>query len=178
MVKVIYALKHPKTGSVRYIGATATSLSRRLSVHVSTAYKSTSAVALWIRFLLSAGLRPRIVALSLPTPEWEQAEALHIRARRRAGARLLNMTEGGMGARGCYPSAITRSKRSATLKSRYAEDPAQLVVRQELARSAGRSPKAREAASKRMGGIWSDPGKAEDMRRRMVGAKARKATRC
>jgi len=61
---------------------------------------------------------------------------------------------------------------------RYASDPAQMAARRELMLNAARSPQARAAASARMTRIWSDPKLAAEMRERMKGAKARKATQC
>jgi hypothetical protein len=172
--KTIYVLLHPKSHAIRYVGATVSALAKRLALHVAMADKNTSKCAAWVRALRARGLRPVIKAVSLPVVDWEVQERAHVKAYRFAGCRLLNMTEGGMGCHGCRPADKTRVKRSATLKARYADDPAQMKARQELMRKAARSPQARAAASARMTRIWSDPKLAAEMRGRMKSAKARK----
>ena len=178
MVKTIYILRHPESGSIRYVGATVTPLSQRLSVHIAMAHKNTSKCAAWIRSLLARGLKPLIAGVHT-TMYWQEAERETILQYRALGYRLLNMTAGGLGVLGCKPSSATRAKRSATLKARYANDPVQMAARQELMRNAARSPAARAAASARMRAVWADPKRAADMRVRMTGVpKTKRSATC
>lgn len=158
-MKRIYVLCHPKTNTIRYVGATSYKhLNSRLKVHIAMAIKgATSKVAAWIRRLHEQGLHPTIQLLEGWTYAWEAAETRCIATYRQAGAKLLNMADGGMGPWGCKPSDATRSKRSVTLKARYANDPAQMAARQQFARDAARSPQSRAAASARMKRLWADP---------------------
>lgn len=173
--KTVYYLAHPKSGAIRYVGATSSSLAKRLANHIGQARFLKHKCARWVKALLGKGLRPCIVHLVGPTQHWVFHEKRFIEIYRADGKRLLNMTAGGLGAAECFPSAETRDKRSKTLKKRYADDPAQMAVRQALMIQAARSPAARRAASKRMTAIWADPKLAAAMRARMKGSKIRKA---
>jgi hypothetical protein len=176
--KRIYVLQHPKSGAVRYVGATVSNLPKRLALHLAMMNKNTSKCAAWLRGLAARGLRPTIQQVTKPVEHWERAETRYISLYRAQGKHLLNMTDGGRGQRNCFPDAATRAKRSSTLKARYASDPTQMAKRQELMRCAARHPNARAAASARMTRIWSNPKLAAEMRTRMKGAKARKAAQC
>lgn len=170
--KTVYYLRHPKTGVLRYIGATSTSLARRLAGHLAMSVHGTSRCAIWIRSLRAQGLRPEIIRLIGPTEYWAFHERRFIEDRRAEGKNLLNMADGGPGgASGCRPSSETRAKRSTTLKTRYANDPIQMTARQELARKAARSANGRASASARMTAIWADPERAAAMRKCMRGVK-------
>lgn len=169
-VKTIYLLRDPRDGRVRYVGATSNRLAKRLQLHVILSAKTTTRCAAWIRELTAARMAPSIEEI-LVADDWQTAERAAIAGLRAAGADLLNMADGGMGVSGCRPSDATREKRSATLKARYANDPAQMAARQELMRNAGRSQASRKAASARMTAIWSNPERAADMRARMKKAR-------
>lgn len=174
--KTTYCLRHPKSGAIRYVGAT-TDLIRRLANHVAQSSYQTHPCAVWVRSLVAQGLRPTIHLLVGPSLDWARYEREYIKLFRAEGKRLLNMTDGGLGMAGCKPGAMTRAKRSRTLKTRYANDPIQMAARQELARKAARSANGRAAASARMTAIWANPERAAAMRKCMQGAKARKAAR-
>lgn len=153
-MKRIYRLRDPRDGAVRYVGATSYTLRKRLQMHVTLSVRNTCLSAAWVRELVALRLQPQ-VELIAETDDWQAAEQDAIASARAAGAQLLNQTDGGMGVRGCKPSEATRAKRSATLKARYANDPAQLAARQELARQAARSDAGRRAASERMTAKWA-----------------------
>lgn len=154
-MKRIYVLIDPRDCAVRYVGATQSKLYRRCATHRAMSKKTTTPVAGWIRELMALGLRPQIRPFGDPTDAWEGAERQAILHFRGQGADLLNVADGGMGCHGVIPSSTTRTKRSATLKARYANDPAQMAARQELARCAGRSEAARRSASERMTAKWA-----------------------
>jgi hypothetical protein len=159
------------------VGASATP-KKRLRTHCALAGRNTSLSARWVYGLLEKKATPILMVLTRPTLEWEATERGFIERLREEGCDLLNATAGGTGCWGLIPGAATRTKRSITLKKRYADDPEQMAVRRSLCRSAARSDNSRLAASTRMKGIWSDPVKAEEMRKRMRGAKKRKAEQC
>lgn len=173
VAKAIYVLRDPITDEIRYVGATASSLSKRLALHLVLSRKSTTKCAAWVRGLVSDGAKPKIEGVMPSDTDWQILETQAIALLRFAGFSILNSTDGGMGCWGCFPDANTRAKRSKTLKSRYANDPRQMAIRQELMRNAARSPAARKAASERMRSIWSDPVRSAEMRARMKGAKKR-----
>lgn len=174
--KTIYVLRDPESKAIRYVGATTYPyLNSRLKVHTAMCGKNSSPCALWIRGLQDRGLKPIIEAVRQTGDDWQADERAAIAEFRAAGHDLLNVALGGMGCHGVIPDEATRAKRSKTLKDYYANDPVAMEERRELMRRAARSDAARVAASNRMRGIWSDPEKAEAMRARMKGAKARKA---
>lgn len=152
--KELYVLIDPRDGRVRYAGATAYRLAKRLQMHVTLSRRNTSRSAAWIRELADADLRPIIETRGIVI-EWQHAEQDLIAALRADSADLLNMADGGLGVRGCRPNDETRQKRSRTLKKRYADDPKQMEARRELARQAGRSEAARRSASERMTKRWA-----------------------
>ena len=154
-MKTIYSLSDPRDGRVRYIGATSSKLYRRCATHRAMCRKLSTPVAAWIAPLLDAGVRPLIRCVAGPTEQWAQAERDAIAAHREAGCDLLNVALGGIGCYGVIPSEKSRSKRSATLRARYAADPQQMAERQRLARAAGQSEASRQAASQRMTAKWA-----------------------
>lgn len=178
VAKAVYVLTHPKTKVVRYVGATSQSMAKRRALHVTLSAKGTSKCAKWVRSLLAKGLKPDIRQVASLSEEWERVERAYIAMFRSMGKPLLNMADGGAGVGGCRPSTASRTKRSSTLKARYATDAVRMAERQEMARKAARSPEGRAASSARMKAIWADPQRTAEMRDRMKGAKARKAVAC
>ena len=97
----IYALCHPKTGRIRYIGKCVTALSTRRNNHM---YKARSGrqktpLAQWLLALSAGGLLPEIRELAVVTKgTWQQAERSSIQQYRDQGYRLFNKHAGGNGA--------------------------------------------------------------------------------
>lgn len=134
----IYALVDPRTGSVRYVGKTETSLRRRLSMHIShvrTGYLC-GPCQKWIAELMNVGLRPQIIALEeVDRTNWESAERKWINHYRSLDAQLLNISDGGVGftskqateiQKKCWQSPEYRAKKTALAKERQKrlwEDP-------------------------------------------------------
>lgn len=97
---VIYALRHPETNEIRYIGK-AVDHKSRLWGHCSSAKNGKMPVNRWVKKLASSGLKPVMtIEREVPASEWQQAEIDLIAKHRASGVRLLNVTSGGDGASG------------------------------------------------------------------------------
>lgn len=107
----IYVLIDPRTSEVRYVGW-AFDVRQRWHAHVSSAPRTRSHKANWIKQLLALGLRPIYQVIEEGTGDWREAERRWIDHYRRQGAALTNMTDGGEGTPGLYPSEETRAKMS------------------------------------------------------------------
>lgn len=92
-LNAIYALCHPSTGEIRYIGKAA-SPGSRLKSHLRDAKRRTAPVYRWINKLARAGLAPVMRVLAW-TDDWRTEERLLIAQHRAHGARLLNVADGG-----------------------------------------------------------------------------------
>lgn len=88
----IYALKHPITNDIRYIGK-ANNPESRLKSHLSDSKKRNTPVYCWIRKLASAGLSPIMEVLEFSS-NWEASEKLLI-SKYRITCNLLNVADGG-----------------------------------------------------------------------------------
>jgi hypothetical protein len=94
----IYHLVHPTTMEVRYVGKTV-NLEQRYSHHLGC-YHANPHLVRWIRKLRREGLKPEMVIVGICEEcEWEAREKAEIAKQRRLGARLINVSDGGMG---CY----------------------------------------------------------------------------
>ena len=95
MVK-IYVLKDPRNNSIRYVGATITSLNKRLTGHIWDAknLKGTRKIN-WINQLLQLRLKP-IIELIEETEDWIVREKYWI-AYYKQRTELVNTTSGGEG---------------------------------------------------------------------------------
>ena len=112
----IYCLIDPRDGSVRYVGLTTLSLSKRLSLHISeTKKKSGRFSVLWMRKLLAEGFKPLISLIeSDVSPDREEYWITQFNS---SGAKLTNMATGGeCGAVGVIRSEHVRAKMSAAQK--------------------------------------------------------------
>jgi len=96
-MNAIYGLLDPRTQELRYVGQTRTSLTIRLSNHLSQARRSRKNWReKWIGALLDQGLSPQIVLLEeVAREDLDQAERSWIALLREQGARLVNATAGG-----------------------------------------------------------------------------------
>ena len=96
---VIYALRDPRTGMVRYVGKSVGDGSERLRAHTKNARRNVQQkCARWVRGLLAEGLHPELVILERTVEaELDSCEKQWIRILREGGADLTNMTAGGEG---------------------------------------------------------------------------------
>lgn len=118
---LIYGLKDPRTGAIRYVGKSATGL-KRPRVHKSRSRDPSNKthVANWIRELTALGFDYEIVVLEyLPNnTAFREAEPRWIAKLRADGYDLTNSTDGGDGIWGHRHSDETRKKMSTTRKGR------------------------------------------------------------
>lgn len=110
----VYALTDPSTGEVRYIGK-ANCPAARLATHLRESGRLDRPVHRWIRKLRAAGAMPSMVVLE-EAADWREAERRLIAQYRAAGARLLNVAEGGDEPH--CPVAVLRSNGVASAKAR------------------------------------------------------------
>ena len=109
---LIYGLFDPRTDELRYVGKSASGLTRpRAHLFPSQLRRHNRRVA-WLKSLLAAGLRPEIVVLEEVTnaeslPELEKLAISHYRA---MGFDLVNGTEGGEGCLGRRLSVEAKRK--------------------------------------------------------------------
>lgn len=109
----IYALQHPETLEIRYVGKTVKRLSSRLSNHLYNAKKTrhNKHLSNWICSLLVKKVKPIIICLELCNEDnWKEREKYWIRQY----STLINLTEGGDGSEGYVHNAeaITKIKKA------------------------------------------------------------------
>ena len=96
---LIYALKHPDTQEIRYIGKTSRTLSRRIRNHIANAKgnKHNKHLTYWILKLLQEGKRPTIKLIEeCNILNWKEREKYWIAQY----TNLINLTIGGDGCEG------------------------------------------------------------------------------
>lgn len=89
----IYALCHPLTGEIRYIGK-ANNTTKRLASHIRDSRRRDTPVYRWIRKLIKEGLAPVAKVLELCDGSWQEVEIRLISKYKETG-RLLNVALGG-----------------------------------------------------------------------------------
>lgn len=114
----IYALAHPETLEVRYIGK-ANRPQARLKGHLREARRFTPLYR-WMRKLAAQGLAPKLLILEDCGDNWREAERRLIAEARHRGERLLNVAEGG-DEPACPPHIRQRNGRA--LVARLQADP-------------------------------------------------------
>lgn len=121
---VIYALVDPRCGSIRYIGKTEIP-SVRMRLHLWESTRNDTRKSLWIRGLLSVGLRPEFRELEwVPIDgDWGAAEKKHIAIEKGRGADLLNGTSGGQG----VPNDARGEKWKAALRASHLNNPRRIA---------------------------------------------------
>jgi len=114
----IYALIHPNTNEVRYIGKTEIGVVNRMRGHMKD--RTASYRGKWIRHLKSLGLKPVCVVIEddLSSKIVNDAEIFWIAYFKFLGARLINATAGGEGCTGYNPTQATRIKLSLAGRGR------------------------------------------------------------
>lgn len=110
----IYALSDPAVGEIRYIGKTVRSPEHRLAEHFSKARRGKHIFPLH-RWLMKCDGYGIVVLVSIietveSGADWAERERHWINCYRSAGARLLNVTEGGEGFQGLPRTQEHRAK--------------------------------------------------------------------
>jgi hypothetical protein len=90
----IYVLIDPFTKEVRYVGK-ANDPSLRLRGHFRDSRRHSRPVCRWVASLLDKGAEPVMEILVDGVEDWQSTEIAAIRKYREAGARLLNVANGG-----------------------------------------------------------------------------------
>lgn len=114
----IYTLSEPRTGAIRYVGATSQKPTQRLHGHkVSAKTRNSSPTHKWINSLLDEGLEPIMdIVDSGNVDTWEAKEKHWIQSYKDAGCDLLNQTDGGIH---CEYSDEYRKKKSGESHPMY-----------------------------------------------------------
>lgn len=108
----IYALCHPDTGEIRYIGK-ANCAQKRLKRHILDARRRDTPVYRWFRKLAAEGKVPTVTVLHVcDGGPWQSVEIKAIADARASGCRLLNVAEGGDEP---HCSVETRKRGAATM---------------------------------------------------------------
>jgi group I intron endonuclease len=118
---IIYVLSDPNTNQLRYVGKTTTTLSKRLSRHLSnSALQKRTPLTCWLKSLKKDGLLPLsdIIETCESEEHLNETERFYIAYFRFVGADLVNSTDGGEGHSGFSPTEETRAKLSAAGKGR------------------------------------------------------------
>ena len=102
-------------GSLRYVGK-ANNPEKRLSGHMRESRRRNTPLYAWIR---KYG-KPEMRVLEESCENWQEAERRHIREAVEAGAKLLNLAEGGIQP---YCSKEQRSRNAKALNARMEADP-------------------------------------------------------
>lgn len=105
----IYALRHPDTLEIRYVGKTVRSLSRRLGNHIANAKgnKHNKHLSNWILKLLAVGKRPLIELIEeCDYSIWQEREKYWISKY----PNLINLTNGGDGCEGLIHNEAAKEK--------------------------------------------------------------------
>lgn len=109
---IIYGLKDPETGIIRYVGKTKNSIEYRMAAHLND--RARTHKGHWIRELRARGLVPEPVVLEIllncPEDGWQETERSWISILRFYGCPLTNLTEGGDGRLGVVHTPETLEK--------------------------------------------------------------------
>ena len=110
----IYALTDPRDGGIRYVGKSVQP-DKRFKYYLWNNEKRP--VQVWVKELLSVGLKPELVILeSVAQSEWESRERHWISVMKDKNAPLLNVAIGGKGATGMKHDSIRKDKISVASK--------------------------------------------------------------
>lgn len=127
---LIYGLRDPRTGEIRYVGKSRSGLRRPMAHRDAARLGETCHKANWIRGLLAAGFDYEIVILERPDADaLDDAERRWIAIGRMAlGDRLTNATTGGDGGFRMSRDSIERMSKSKTGKRHTSETKARMAA--------------------------------------------------
>ena len=118
---VIYVLKDPRDGLIRYVGKT-NNPRRRLDRHI--AENGNALRHPWLKELRELGIEPIFeIVETVVGDQWQDREKHWIMHYRDAGCDLLNANAGGTGGLGFVPSPETRQRISDALRLNWATHP-------------------------------------------------------
>jgi hypothetical protein len=116
---IIYGLHDPRDGKLRYVGQTSVCPTSRLRKHISTAKRSQTHCAYWIRQLLSNDLRPDMKIIEQVKMERRaERERYWIAYYRSLGCDLTNLTDGGEGMNGFKHTEETKRQLALMVKGK------------------------------------------------------------
>lgn len=118
-VTSIYALVHPVTNEVRYVGKTV-NVNRRIIQHRHDIRNHKYRKVRWMQSILP--LEPELIVLEEVTENWQEAEQFWIAYMKSLGADLTNHTDGGEGNINWHPSDESRAKMSESHKGKVIPD--------------------------------------------------------
>lgn len=154
---VIYGLRCPLTGSIRYIGKTINPKTR-LAAHICKAktHQTTHHCSDWIRSLLNAGLKPSLeVLFEVPGGEaWQLHEKRLIAEHRQQGDDLTNLTGGGEGFYAPNPELLAR--RGQSLRELWAR-PEMKARRRQATKETSNRPEIRAQRAASISSAWANP---------------------
>lgn len=178
MKAVIYTLRCPESGAVRYVGK-CVRMKARLRQHISDARigKIKSHKCAWIRSLLNRGLRP-VMALDVEIEEWQNWKAVEIERvayYRGIGCDLTNGTDGGDS-----PGELTEEgkkilseraskrfgspegrRRQSEFMKKLCQSPEWRAARDAAAKATRSTPEYKAKMSERAKAKWLEPGYRE-----------------
>lgn len=185
---VIYGLVDPRTDAVRYVGKS-DDVVGRFRGHMCEAGANDTAKSVWIRELLSVGLKPIVRHLEIVSPggDWGAAEKRQIAALKAAGAVLFNKTSGGQGVPDCArddhwraaiaashvdnPKRVHGQKRAGEKLRGRKQSPESIEKRASQLRGRKLSPEQCAMIGARTKGRKLPPEQVEAMRVRQTGVK-------
>lgn len=156
----IYALAHPKTGEIRYVGKSINP-SARLRAHIGSARRSEYQhhTSRWIRTLLDAGLEPVLIVLTeVPKgADWREVERKYVADFEAEGVRLTNSTAGGEGLDYRDPEDRARYIANLTVAmAAYRKTPEGIASMARMF-AAAHTPEARRKRSEALKSFYEDP---------------------
>ena len=145
-VVIIYALRDPCSGAIRYVGKTVCTPRRRLQGHLAKSRDQKNGSGhchRWIRQLLRKGLRPRIEVLEeTDRASWQERERYWIVYGKSEGWPLTNETAGGDGAESLSLEARRKISEAAKGNQRWLGRKHSQETRHRLSRMAMGRPSA------------------------------------
>ena len=177
---LVYVLKDPDTGSIRYVGWTSRTARCRFLEHIADAKrKQTTHRNKWIMSLLLVGKKPLIEVIEVGSGEsWEQSEVEAISRYRALGCNLVNDTAGGEGVIGwgtperrseaAYKRARSKTpeQRSEIIRKGQATMTAQERHARAVKGHANRTPEQKTASAKKSAAAQTPEQRSEAARKR------------
>jgi hypothetical protein len=175
----IYALAHPLTCEIRYVGK-AVDPPDRLARHMKGAGHGRTPVSRWLGKLVRHGLQPQLQILAeVDDDVWQIHERMWIAALRESGTRLLNQTDGGDGASGelaernknCFQNwynALSDDEKKAVYKGRGFKIAKTRTLNGTTAKGKKLTNEQRARQSAAVKAAWADPVRSAHRRQRLV----------